>query len=156
MAKRHSYRRRRSNPFVAGGINKLAIKVAGGLAGGIAAATVPNMLGPSLGSGWGGVVAAAAIAIGGSMVFKGSPDFSEGIIVGGSLQAAGRIAQILMGKNIVSFSLGQYAPMAFPVPTPAWQQRSPVMPASAASTKSAGAPMAPTMGRHKAYSKYVA
>lgn len=117
--KKH-YKRYRRNPFGVGSVNKLAVKVAGGLAGGIAAATVPNMVSPSLGSGWGGVLFALGIAFGGSMLLKSSPDFSEGVLLGGTLQAAGRVTQLLMGKNVASFSLSGYGPLSFPLPTPAY------------------------------------
>lgn len=121
MAHKHSYRRRKMNPFTTGGIAPLATKVMGGLAGGIGAAIIPNMLGTSLGSGWGGVIAALVIAFGGAFLTKGmSPNFSEGVFIGGALQAAGRIAQLTIGKNIVSFSLSGYGPMQFPIPTPGY------------------------------------
>src|SRR5260221_14372953 len=64
--------RRRRNPFGAGGMNVLAVKVGGGLVGGIAAATVPGMLGASMSSGWPGVAAALAVAFGLSYVSRSS------------------------------------------------------------------------------------
>lgn len=141
----HHHKKHR-NPFGAGSLNKLAIKVAGGLTGGIAAAALPNAIAPSLSTGWGGVGAALLIAFGGSWILgRMSPDFSEGVLIGGTLQAAGRISQIVLKKNLVSFSLSGYAPMSFPVPTPAYNltQRPPAIPASA----SAASPAAPaTMG----------
>lgn len=132
----HHYRHR--NPFGAGSLNKLAVKVAGGLAGGIAAATLPNAVAPQFASGWGGVGAALVIAFGGSwLLAKMSADFSEGVLIGGTLQAAGRISSIVLKKNLVSFSLGTYGQMAFPVPTPAYNvsQRTPQIPASASAAK---------------------
>jgi hypothetical protein len=124
MAKKSSsYRRYRRNPFGVSSINQLAIKVAGGVAGGVAAATIPNMVSPSLGSGWGGVGMALAIAFGGSYVLKSSATFSEGVLIGGVLQAVGRATQILMGKNLVSFSLSGYGPLTFPTPTPGYNAR---------------------------------
>ena len=121
MAHRHHYRRRH-NPFSAGGIAPLATKVAGGLLGGVGAAVIPNMLGSTMGSGWAGVIAALVVAFGGSYLTKGmSANLSEGVLIGGTLQAAGRIAQLTLGKNLVSFSLSGYGPMVFPVPTPGYQ-----------------------------------
>jgi hypothetical protein len=137
MAHHHHYRRRR-NPFGSGSINKLAIKVAGGLAGGIGAAVIPTAVMASMASGWSGVAAALAIAFGGSwLLAKVSIDFSEGVLIGGTLQAAGRISSIVLGKNLVNFSLSGYAPMAFPIPTPAYNvsQRTPQIPASASAAK---------------------
>lgn len=153
MAKYRS--RRRRNPFAGGSINMLATKVAGGLAGGIAAATIPNIVSPSLSVGWGGVGLAGVIAFGGSYATRGmSQNLSEGWLIGGLLQTAGRIAQLLVGKNLVSFSLKGYGPMNFPVPTPAYNLRSgpgvtPMTPASASASKPVRV-MAPagTMGRY--------
>jgi hypothetical protein len=147
MAHRHHHHHhgfRRRNPFGAGNMNKLAIKVGGGLVGGIAAATIPNMVMPSLATGWGGVAAALAIAFGGSFVFRSSVDFSEGILIGGTLQAAGRISQLLIKKNLVSFSLSGYGPMFFPVPTPAWNQMAASVPSGSASVTSKSGGAAPT------------
>lgn len=119
---KHNYVRRHHNPFTPGGIAPLATKVAGGLAGGIGAAVIPNMLGSSMGSGWAGVIAALVIAFGGAYLTKNmSANFSEGILIGGTLQAAGRVAQLTIGKNIVSFSLSGYAPLTFPIPYPGYQ-----------------------------------
>lgn len=132
MAHKHSYRRRHANPFTSGGIAPLATKVMGGLAGGIGAAVIPNMLGSSMGSGWGGVAAALIIAFGGAYLTKGmSANFSEGVFIGGALQAAGRIAQLTIGKNIVSFSLSGYGPMQFPIPTPGYNLPSAAAPVQA-------------------------
>lgn len=118
--RKHHYRPRHHNPFTTGGIAPLATKVAGGLAGGIGAAVIPNMLG-SMGSGWAGVIAALAVAFGGSWLTRGmSANLSEGILIGGTLQAAGRVAQLTIGKNIVSFSLSGYDRLNFPIPTPSY------------------------------------
>lgn len=158
MAKRRYTSRRRRNPFGAGGMNIVAVKVAGGLVGGIAAATVPNMLGASFGSGWGGVAAALVVAFGGAWLSRSSSaNFSEGVLIGGTLQAAGRISQIVLKKNLVSFSLSGYGPMQFPVPTPAYQipgftgggPATPVVQSSAAVSGSTK-----TMGRYRGMTKF--
>ena len=156
---KHHHHHRRRNPFAPGGINTLAVKVAGGLVGGIAATMIPNMVG-SLGTGWGGVVAALAIAFGGSYITRGiSGNFSEGVLIGGTLQAAGRVSQLLLKKTVVQFSpLGAYGPMSFPVPTPAYSLSAgmtpPSVPASASkATKMVAAPA--TMGKYNPrYSKW--
>jgi hypothetical protein len=134
---KHHYPRHR-NPFGSGSLNRLAVKVAGGLAGGIGAAVIPSAVMPSMATGWAGVGAALVIAFGGSwLLAKMSVDFSEGVLIGGTLQAAGRISSIVLGKNLVNFSLSGYAPMSFPVPTPAYNvsQRTPQIPASASAAK---------------------
>ena len=137
LAHKHHYRRRH-NPFSAGGIAPLATKVAGGLLGGIGAAVIPNMLGSTMGSGWAGVIAALVVAFAGSYVTKGmSPNLSEGVLIGGTLQAAGRIAQLTVGKNLVSFSLSGYGPMSFPVPTPGYSQVPALIPAGSTATSPA-------------------
>lgn len=136
--KKGGHHHRHRNPFGAGSLNVLAVKVAGGLAGGIAAAVIPNALAPSMATGWAGVGAALVVAFGGSWLLSTmSPGFSEGVLIGGTLQAAGRISQIVLKKNLVSFSLGNYGPMAFPVPTPAYNvtQRTPQIPASASASR---------------------
>lgn len=153
MSRRHHRSsRRRRNPFGVGSMNQLAIKVSGGLAGGIAAAAIPNMVMPSLATGWPGVAAALAIAFGGSMLFKSSKDFSEGVLIGGTLQAAGRVSSILLGKNVVSFSLGGYGPMQFPLPTPGYNMQSPQLAATvpASASKTSPAPAVATMGKWSA------
>lgn len=157
MARHRTYRRRR-NPFAVGGINKLAVKVGGGLAGGIAAAALPNAISPSFATGWGGVAAALAIAFGGSYITRSmSPDFSEGVLIGGTLQAAGRVSQLLINKNLVSFSLngmGTYGPMRFPVPIPNYNvglrsgpSVTPMVPASASAARPMRPSAAPGMGK---------
>lgn len=129
-------------------MNSLAVKVGSGLAGGVASATLPSMLSRSLSAGWPGVGVAGALAFGGSFVLRGmSQNASEGWLIGGLLQTAGRIAQLLLGRNLVSFSMGQYGPMQFPVPTPAYNLKAgpsvtPMVPASA----SASTPSRPRNG----------
>jgi hypothetical protein len=146
MARRHRSYRRRRNPF-GGSMNIIGVKVAGALAGGIAASALPNAVSPSLSSGWGGVGLAAVIAFGGSYLLRSmSPNISEGFLIGGALQTFSRASQILLKKNFVSFSLSGYGPMAFPIPTPAYQMAAAV-PASAAVTKSVNPGAPATMGK---------
>lgn len=150
--RRHHHAHRRRNPFASGSFGKLGVKVVGALGGGIAAATIPNAVMPSMATGWAGVGAALVIAFGGAWLTKGmSADLSEGVLIGGAVQAAGRIGMILTGKNFASFGMGTYGPMRFPVPTPAWRgspaSQSPQIPASAAVTKAA---TKPAMGKYSA------
>ena len=93
------------------------------------------------------------------MLLKSSPDFSEGVLIGGSLQAAGRITQILMGKSIASFSLSGYASMPnWTIPNPTYNvalkqgnQNVATIPASAGQAKPVssmpGGAATKTMGR---------
>ena len=161
MAHKHSYKRRRRNPFAPGDINKLAVKVAGALGGAVAAATVPNMLSPSMATGWAGVAMALAVAFGGGFILKGmSPDLSEGVLIGGSVQAVSRAITIVTGKTLLTASLGQYGPLQFTIPTPAYQQQAPAIAASASKTSggktaSPAAVAAAMSGRRQAYSKFV-
>jgi len=159
MAKHRSTFRRR-NPFAAGSINKLAVKVAGALGGAVAAASVPSMISPSLNSGWGGVGLALVVAFGGSYLLKGmSMDLAEGILIGGSVQAVSRGLTILTGKTFLTASMGQYGPLNFTIPTPAYQQQAPAISASASKTSGSKAAMPAAalgmIGRTRSYSKYV-
>jgi hypothetical protein len=163
MAHKHSYKRRRRNPFAPGDINKLAVKVAGALGGAVAAATVPNMLSPAMATGWAGVAMALAIAFGGGFMLKSmSPDLSEGVLIGGSVQAVSRAITIVTGKTLLTASRGQYGPLQFPIPTPAYsQQAAPAIAASASKTSGKAAAATPQAvaaamsGRRQGYSKFV-
>ena len=138
--RRHHSSRRHRNPFSTGGVGPLAVKIAGGLGGGIAAATVPGMLSSSFSTGWTGVAGGAVVALGGAWLLRRmSPNAGEGWLIGGLLQTAGRVAQLLIGRNLVSFSLSGYGPLQFPVPTPAYRLNAgasvvPMVPGSAAKT----------------------
>jgi hypothetical protein len=158
---KHHYRRR--NPFAAGDMNKLAVKVAGALGGAVAAATVPSMVSPSLNTGWGGVGLALAVAFGGAFLLKRmSNDLAEGVLIGGSVQAVSRAITIVTGKTLLTASLGQYGPLNFTIPTPAYQQAAPAIAASASKTSGGKAAATPAQaaamgmyGARRAYSKYV-
>jgi hypothetical protein len=160
MAKHHHYRHRHRNPFAAGNINQLAVKVAGALGGAVAASAVPSMISPSLSTGWSGVGMALAVAFGGSYLLKGmSMNLAEGVLLGGALQAASRAITIVTGKTMLTASLGQYGPLNFTIPTPAYQQQAPAIAASASKT-SGGKPATQAaamglLGARRAYSKYV-
>ncbi len=136
MAHRHHHRRRHRNPFASASMTGVGVKVAGGLAGGIASGVVPNMVAPCFASGWSGVLFAGGIALGGAWLTKRlSGNLSEGWLIGGLLQTAGRVAQLLIGKNLVSFSLSGYGPLSFPIPTPGYSSGAAMIPAGAAVAK---------------------
>lgn len=157
---RHHHHRRHRNPFAAGSLNKLAVKVAGALGGAVGAATIPGMVSPGLNSGWSGVGLALVVAFGGSYLLKGmSIDLAEGILIGGSLQAASRAITIVTGKTVLTASLGQYGPLNFTIPTPAYQQQAPAIAASASKTSGGKLTAPPNVGmysgRRGTYSKYI-
>jgi len=158
---RHHYQPRLKNPFAAGSINQLAVKVAGALGGAIAASAVPNMVSPSLSTGWAGVGMALVVAFGGAWLLKGmSQNLSEGVLIGGSVQAVSRAITIVTGKTLLTASLGQYGPLNFTIPTPAYQQQAPAIAASASKTSGGKATPAQAaamgmIGGRRSYSKYV-
>jgi hypothetical protein len=159
----HKHHHRRRNPFGAVGINVLAVKVAGALAGAVGASAIPNMVSPTLSTGWAGVGMALVVAFGGAWLLKGmSVNLSEGVLIGGSLQAASRAITIVTGKTLLTASLGQYGPLNFTIPTPAYSPQAPAIAASASKTGGkvgpATAAQAAAMGMYgprRAYSKYV-
>jgi len=162
MARHRHHHHRRRNPFAAGDMNKLAVKVAGALGGAVGAATIPNMISPSLSVGWGGVGMALGVAfVGAYLIKKMSHDLAEGVLVGGSVQAVSRAITIVTGKTLLTASLGQYGPLNFTIPAPAYQQQAPAIAASA--SKTSGGKMNPAAaaslgmygGRRGSYSKYV-
>jgi hypothetical protein len=154
---------RRRNPFAAGSINKLAVKVAGALGGAVAASAIPNMVSPSMNTGWAGVGLALVVAFGGAYLLKGmSEDLSEGVLIGGSVQAVSRAITIVTGKTLLTASLGQYGPLNFTIPTPAYSQGAPAIAASASKTgpskgngTAAAAAAMGMLGPKRVYSKYV-
>jgi hypothetical protein len=162
MAKHH-YHHRRRNPFAPGSINQLAVKVAGALGGAVAASAVPAMVSPTLSTGWAGVGMALVVAFGAAWLTKGmSTNLSEGILIGGSVQAVSRAITIVTGKTLLTASMGQYGPLNFTIPTPAYSPQAPAIAASA--SKTSGGKIAATpgqaaamgmLGPRRAYSKYV-
>jgi hypothetical protein len=160
---KHHYHHRRRNPFAAGSINQLAVKVAGALGGAIAASSVPSMISPGLSTGWAGVGMALVVAFGGAWLLKGmSMNLSEGVLIGGSVQAVSRAVTIVTGKTLLTASLGQYGPLNFTIPTPAYSPSAPAIAASASKTTGGKAAATPAqaaamgmLGPRRAYSKYV-
>jgi hypothetical protein len=155
MAKRVIYRR--ANPFAAGSINKLAVKVAGAIGGAIGASALPSMLGATFSTGWPGVAAALVVAFGGSYLLKGmSMDLAEGVLIGGSVGAVSRAFNTVTGKSLFT-SMGQYGPLNFTIPTPAYSLPSAAPAIAASASKTSGAKsVAPALsGRRQVYSKWV-
>jgi hypothetical protein len=154
-------RHRHRNPFAAGSINSLAVKVVGGFGGLLAASAVPAMVSPTLNTGWPGAGMAFGVAfLGAWLLNKMSVNASEGFLIGGAVQGASRVVTILTGRTLVSASLGQYGPLNFTIPTPAYQQQ-PAIAASASKTTpakggaTASAASMGMLGPRRAFSKYV-
>src|SRR4029077_6562577 len=117
------------------GINVLAVKVSGALAVVVGASAIPNIVSPTLSTGWAGVGMALVVAFGGAWLLKGmSVNLSEGVLIGGSLQAASRAITIVTGKTLLTASLGQYGPLNFTIPVPAYSPQAPAIAASASKT----------------------
>jgi hypothetical protein len=155
---------RRRNPFAVGNINQLAVKVAGALGGAVAASALPAAISPSMNTGWAGVGMALVVAFGGAWLLKNmSQNLSEGVLIGGSVQAVSRAVTIVTGKTLLTAGMGQYAPLNFTIPTPAYSQAAPAIAASASKTsgsKTGASPAAAAaamgmIGRGRGYSKYV-
>ena len=107
---------------------------------------------------------ALVVAVGGAWLLKGmSQNLSEGVLIGGSVQAVSRAITIVTGKTLLTASLGQYGPLNFTIPTPAYQSQAPAIAASASKTSGGKGAATPAqaaamgmLGPRRAYSKYVA
>jgi hypothetical protein len=117
MARHHRkhHRRRRHNPFgVSGGVVKDAAWVLGGALG---ASALPGMVAPSLNSGWTGVAATGAAAVGVSIAVK----MFGGPAAAGEALKGGLAVTVLRALHTAGFAknlgLGMYAPSWFGVPT---------------------------------------
>jgi hypothetical protein len=110
--KHHHRRHHRKNPFgLSGGIVKEAAFVA---AGAVGAAALPGMVAPSFSTGWQGVVASAAAAIGMGFVGKMVGDHNGDALKGG---LAITVLKALKQAGINTPGLGLYAPSWFGIPT---------------------------------------
>jgi hypothetical protein len=112
--RRHHHRHHRRNPLgISGGLVKEAAFVAGGA---VAAAALPGMVAPSFSTGWAGVAATAAAAIGAGFVGRmiGGPSGGADMLKGGLA------ITVLKALNLVGIrtpGLGLYAPSWFGIPT---------------------------------------
>lgn len=111
--KHHHHRRHhRRNPFgLSGGIVKEAAFVA---AGAVGAAALPGMIAPSFSTGWSGVIASAAAAVGMGFVGKMIGDHGGDALKGG---LAITVLKALKQAGINTPGLGLYAPSWFGIPT---------------------------------------
>jgi len=110
--KHHHKRHHRRNPFgLSGGIVKEAAFVA---AGAVGAAALPGMVAPSFSTGWAGVAASAAAAVGMGFVGKMIGDTGGDALKGG---LAITVLKALKQAGINTPGLGLYAPSWFGIPT---------------------------------------
>jgi hypothetical protein len=113
--KHHHHRRHhRHNPLgISGNVVKDAAWVAGGA---IAAAALPNMVAPTMSTGWTGVIAKAAASVAASMLGRmvGGPEAAAEALKGGL--AITLLAALKQGGVNVP-GLGLYAPSWFGIPT---------------------------------------
>jgi hypothetical protein len=107
-------------------------------------------------------MAAGVAFFGAWLLNKMSANAGEGFLIGGSVQAVSRAIAIVTGRTLVTASMGQYGPLNFTIPTPAYQQQAPAIAASASKTSGKVLPatqaQAAAMGMYgprRAYSKYV-
>lgn len=118
MSRHRRHHRRRRNPLgVSGGVVKDAVYVA---AGAIGSAALPGMIAPAYSTGWTGVAATAAAAVGLSFLGRmvGGQPAAEEVLKGGlaaavikAMHAAG------FGASLGVSGLGLYSPSYFAVPT---------------------------------------
>jgi hypothetical protein len=88
------------------------------LAGGVGASWLPATIMPSMSSGWSGVFATgvAAVAIGWAGEKFISPRAGQGLMIGGFVATGGKLIAQLLGKNLVTFGMGQYTQTFFGPP----------------------------------------
>lgn len=122
------------------------------LAGGVAASAIPAAIVPSM-TGWAGVAATgvAAFAIGWAGEKFAGAEAGKGLMIGGLVATGGKLIAQLLGKNLVTFGMGQYTQTWFGPPynstgnlqiTP-----NPYTPPPAASQSSTSAAMSGLLGR---------
>jgi len=118
MAKHHRHHHRRHhrrNPFgLTGGTLKDAVYVAVGAVG---ASALPGMIAPTFSTGWTGVAATGAAAVGVSFLARmvgGEAASSEALKGGLAAMVIRALHQAGIGKNL---GLGLYAPSWFGIPT---------------------------------------
>jgi hypothetical protein len=88
------------------------------LAGGVGASWLPSVVVSSMNTGWTGVLATgvAAVAIGWAGEKFISAEAGKGLLIGGLVAAGGKLVSQLLGKNLVSFGMGQYTQTWFGPP----------------------------------------
>lgn len=111
----YSRRRRHHNPAFDSGTMATA---AWALAGGVGATWLPSVVVSSMNAGWAGVLATgvAAVAIGWAGEKFIGQEAGKGLMIGGLVAAGGKLIAQLLGKNLVTFGMGQYTQTWFGPP----------------------------------------
>ena len=106
-------RRRHHNPFD----QHTMLTAAWALGGGVAATWLPGVVVPTM-TGWAGVLATgvSAVAIGWVGDKFAGPVAGTGLLIGGLVATGGKLIAQLMGKQLVSFGMGQYTQTWFGPP----------------------------------------
>jgi len=109
MAYHRKHHRRRNPLGISAGLVKEAAFVA---AGAVGSAALPGMIAPNFSTGWTGVIASGAVAVGLKMVISGSA--GDDMLKGGM---AITLLKALKALGINTPGLGLYAPSWFGIPT---------------------------------------
>lgn len=106
--------RRHHNPFD----QHTMLTAAWALGGGVAASWLPGVVAPTMNTGWTGVLATgvSAVAIGWLGEKFAGPTAGNGLLIGGLVATGGKLIAQLMGKQLVSFGMGQYTTTWFGPP----------------------------------------
>jgi hypothetical protein len=168
--RKHHRSRHRKNPLgLSSGIVKEAAFVA---AGAVGAAALPGMIAPTFSSGWAGVAASAAAAIGMGFAGKMVGDHGGDMLKGG---LAITVLKALKQAGVNTPGLGLYAPSWFGIPTASSQYlvaspgnipvnrgagtlvatpSGPVLVPAAAGAAAAGSHVSGRLGYHRFRSRY--
>jgi hypothetical protein len=108
------HRRRHRNPFD----SNTMMTAAWALAGGIGASWLPSVVVSSMNTGWTGVLATgvSAVALGWAGEKFAGKNAGDGLLIGGLVATGGKLISQLLGKNLVSFGMGQYTTTWFGPP----------------------------------------
>lgn len=114
VRRHHSYFGHHRNPFD----TEVATTAAWAIGGGVLSTWLPTMVVPSFSQGWGGVAATgvAAVAIGWAGEKFVSAHAGRGLLIGGLVATGGKLIAQLLGKQLVSFQMGQYTQTFFGPP----------------------------------------
>jgi hypothetical protein len=107
-------RHRHHNPFD----QSTMMTAAWALGGGVAATWLPGVVVPTMNTGWTGVLATgvSAVAIGWIGEKFAGAQAGNGLLIGGLVATGGKLIAQLMGKQLVSFGMGQYTQTWFGPP----------------------------------------
>lgn len=108
--RRHHHR----NPFD----TNTMVTAAWALAGGVGASAIPTMIAPTMSTGWAGVAATgvAAFALGWAGEKFAGAEAGKGLLIGGLVATGGKLVAQLLGKQLVTFGMGQYTQTWFGPP----------------------------------------